>query len=53
MGSYTFMAASLIGHTALIAAAAITVATWTTASKNPKLFVRNSNHKNDDKIHKQ
>jgi hypothetical protein len=49
MGSYTIMAASLIGHTALIAAAAITVATWTTASKNPKLFVRNSNQKNDDK----
>jgi hypothetical protein len=53
MGSYTFMAASLIGHTALIAAAAITVATWTTASKNPKLFVRNSSQKSDDKIHKQ
>jgi hypothetical protein len=53
MGSYTFMAASLIGHTALIAAAAITVATWTTASKNPKFFVRNSSQKSDDKIHKQ
>jgi len=48
IGSYTFMAASLIGHTALIAAAAITVATWTTASKNPTLFVRNSNQKSDD-----
>ena len=35
MGSYTFMAASLIGHTVLIAAAGITVATWTTAKKNP------------------
>jgi hypothetical protein len=49
MGSYTFMAASLIGHTALIAAAAITVATWTAASKNPKLFVRNSSQKKNDK----
>ena len=49
MGSYTFMAASLIGHTALIAAAAITVATSTSATKNPNLFIRNSSQKNDDK----
>jgi hypothetical protein len=49
MGSYTFMAASLIGHTVLIAAAAITVATWTTASKKPGLFVRDSSPKSDDK----
>ena len=48
MGSYTFMAASLIGHAILIAAAAITVATWTTASKNPNLFVRNSKKETDD-----
>ena len=49
MGSYTFMAASLIGHTALIAAVAITVTTWTTASKTPQLFVRNSSQKSNAK----
>ena len=41
-GSYTFMAVSAIGHTVLIAAAAITVATWTAATKKPDLFVRGS-----------
>ncbi|MBM3732944.1 MAG: hypothetical protein FJW24_05680 [Acidimicrobiia bacterium] len=41
-GSYTFMAASLIGHTVLIAAAAITVATWTAATAKPKLFLLGS-----------
>ncbi|MFN0194086.1 MAG: hypothetical protein ACKVP5_19280 [Aestuariivirga sp.] len=40
IGSYTFLAWSLIGHTVLIAAAAITVATLTTASKKPQAFVR-------------
>jgi hypothetical protein len=35
-GSYTFMAASVIGHTVLIAAAAITVATWTAATVKPE-----------------
>ena len=39
-GSYTFMAASVIGHTVLIASAAITVATWTAATAKPELFVR-------------
>jgi hypothetical protein len=37
-GSYTFMAASVIGHTVLIASAAITVATWTAATAKPELF---------------
>ncbi len=37
-GSYTFLAVSVIGHTILIAAAAITVATWTTATIRPDLF---------------
>ena len=49
IGSYTFMAISIIGHTALIAAVAITAATWTTASIKPNLFSRNLNHQNDDK----
>jgi hypothetical protein len=41
-GSYTFAAVSVIGHTVLIGAAAITVATWTTATAKPDLFVRDS-----------
>ena len=41
-GSYTFMALSVIGHTILIAAAAITVATWTAATAKPELFIRRS-----------
>ena len=38
-GSYTFFAVSLIGHTVLIAAAAITATTWTAATAKPDLFV--------------
>ena len=41
-GSYTFLAASVIGHTILIAAAAITVATWTAATAKPELFILGS-----------
>ena len=41
-GSYTFFAVSVIGHTVLIAAAAITVATWTAATAKPDIFVRSS-----------
>ncbi|MBT5640974.1 hypothetical protein N9560_00405 [Hyphomicrobiales bacterium] len=48
IGSYTFMAISIVGHTVLIAAAAITVATWTTASMKPKLFIRSTGQKNDN-----
>jgi hypothetical protein len=39
-GSYTFLAVSVVGHTVLIAAAAITVATWTAVTVKPKLFTR-------------
>jgi hypothetical protein len=39
-GTYTFLAASIIGHTVLIAAAAITVVTLTTAARKPQLFTR-------------
>ena len=39
---YTFLAVSVIGHTVLIAAAAITVATWTAATAKPDIFVRSS-----------
>lgn len=38
IGSYTFWAVSVIGHAVLIAAAAITVATWTAATAKPELF---------------
>ena len=45
-GSYTFMAFSVIGHTVLIAAAAITVVTWTAATAKPKLFLLRSAQQN-------
>ena len=41
-GSYTFLAVSVIGHTVLFAAAAITVTTWTAASAKPDQFSRGS-----------
>jgi hypothetical protein len=47
-GSYTFLAVSVIGHTVLIAAAAITVATWTAATAKPELFVRGSPRQEQD-----
>ena len=46
-GSYTFLVASLIGHTILIGAAAITVATLTTAATKPKLFLRGTGRRQD------
>lgn len=39
IGSYTFMAFSLIGHMILIGATAITVAVYTAAASRPSLFV--------------
>jgi len=47
IGSYTFLAWSLFGHAVLIAAAAITVATLTTAAKRPQLFMSASGRRND------
>ena len=47
-GSYTFAAVSVIGHTVLIAAAAITVTTWTAASTKPDLFIRASIRKKSE-----
>ena len=38
IGSYTFLAVSLLGHAALIGAAAITVATYTAAARRPQMF---------------
>lgn len=39
IGSYVFLAVSLIGHAILIGAAAITVATYSAASRRPDLFL--------------
>ncbi|MGB7656576.1 MAG: hypothetical protein WBL74_13970 [Novosphingobium sp.] len=39
IGSYTFLAYSLIGHAILLGALAVTVATYTTATKRPKAFM--------------
>jgi hypothetical protein len=38
LSSYTFLAASLVGHAVLIGAMSITVATWSTATLKPALF---------------
>lgn len=38
VGSYTVLGASLVGHAFLIAAAAITVATYTAAAARPAIF---------------
>jgi hypothetical protein len=47
IGSYTFLAWSVLGHSVLIAAAAITVATFTVAANKPGLFVRASGRRPD------
>ena len=47
IGSYTVLAASIVGHTILIAAAAITVATYTAAAKKPTLFARGFGRRDD------
>lgn len=39
IGSYTILAVSLLGHAVLIGAAAITVATYTAATKRPEMFL--------------
>jgi len=45
VGSYTFLAVSVIGHVVIFAAAAITVTTWTAATAKPDLFVRGPTRK--------
>ena len=47
IGSYTFFAISIVGHLALISAAAITVATYTAAEKKPRLFAFASGRRAD------
>ncbi len=40
IGSYTVFGISVLGHAVLIAAAAITVATYSTAAVKPQMFAR-------------
>lgn len=47
LGSYTLAFANIIGHVFLIGAAAITVATYTTASVKPSVFNRPSGRRRD------
>jgi len=47
VGSYTILLASIIGHTVLIGAAAITVATYTAAAKKPAWFLKGSGRRID------
>jgi len=47
IGSYTVFAASVLGHAVLIAAAAITAATFTVAAQRPKLFMRGAGRRSD------
>jgi hypothetical protein len=47
IGSYALLPASLIGHAAVIAAAAVTVATYTTAAVKPEVFRSGSGRRRD------
>jgi hypothetical protein len=47
IGSYATLAANIIGHAVLIAAAAITVTTYTAATVKPKLFTMFSGRRHD------
>lgn len=47
IGSYTVLALSVLGHTVLIGAMAITVATYTAAAKSPQLFTKGSGRRAD------
>jgi hypothetical protein len=50
VGSYAMLPASLIGHAALIAAAAITTATYTAATVKPGLFSAGSGRRHDGEL---
>jgi hypothetical protein len=47
LGSYTLLGVSLLGHAVLIAAAAITVATYTTAATRPAVFTSGLGRRKD------
>ncbi len=51
IGSYSFLAISLLGHIVLIAAVAITVATYTTAELRPAAFGFASGRQPDGEHH--
>lgn len=48
IGSYTFLAASVVGHIVLVAVLAITVATYIAATTKPKLFMRGFTRRGDN-----
>lgn len=47
IGSYTLLPASILGHSVLIAAVAITTATYTTAANLPRIFVTGLGRRRD------
>ena len=47
LGSYTILAVSIIGHAILIAALAVTVATYTVAARKPAVFDRGLGRSSD------
>lgn len=47
IGSYTVLAVSVLGHAVLIAAAAVTVATFAAAANRPEMFMRRSSRRHD------
>lgn len=47
IGSYTVFGISVVGHAFLIGAAAITVATYTTAAAKPLVFTRRLGRRHD------
>jgi len=47
IGSYTFLAYSIVGHAVLIAAAAVTAATFAVAARRPKMFMRGAGRSPD------
>ena len=47
IGSYAVFAISVVGHAVLISAAAITVATYSTAAIKPQMFARRSSRRRD------
>lgn len=47
IGSYTFLAYSIVGHAVLISAVAVTVATYSVAANRPQVFMRGSGRRID------
>jgi len=47
IGSYTVLAASVLGHAVLITAAAVTATTFAVAAQRPKVFMRRAGRRSD------